>query len=159
MRTYAPRGQTPILTLPLSRDHLAAISGVTRQGRLCLRLQDAAVRGPDCVAFLRQLARAIRGLLLVVWDGATIHRAQPVKDFLRTRTGRRFRLETLPGYAPELNPVEQLWGNLKGRELANMCAPDLHALHGPLRAGCRRVRQTAALPFSFLRHAGLAFTR
>lgn len=156
MRTYAPRGQTPILTLPLSRDHLAAISGVTRQGRLCLRLQDAAVRGPDCVAFLRQLARAIRGLLLVVWDGATIHRAQPVKDFLRTRTGRRFRLATLPGYAPELNPDEGIWHHLKHVELRNVLCADIDHLHDELTRAAKRLRHKPHVVRGCFRQAGLA---
>ena len=37
-------------------------------------------------------------------------------------------VERLPGYAPELNPVEQIWGNIKGRELANLCPVDILAL-------------------------------
>lgn len=55
--------------------------------------------------FLRQVLRLVPGKLLVIWDGAPIHRAQPLKDFLRTPTGRRVHLEVLPAYAPELNPV------------------------------------------------------
>ena len=140
VRTRAPRGATPLLRLPLTRDHLAAISGVTKRGRLFLRLQDAAVRGPDCVAFLRQLAAKIRGRLLVIWDGAPIHRAQPVEDFLRTRTGRRFRLETLPGYAPDLNPDEGIWQYLKRVELRNVCCDDLPQLRDELGLAVRRLR-------------------
>jgi transposase len=75
------------------------------------------------------------------------------------RQRRWLTVERLPGYAPELNPVEQVWGNLKGQELANVCAPDLQTLHAPLRAGCRRLRHPSTLPFSFLRHAGLSLPR
>ena len=67
------------------------------------------------------------------------------------------RVERLPGYAPELNPVELVWGNLKRRELANVCAPTLDALRAPLRRGCTRVRRHPHLAFNFLRHAGLDF--
>ena len=67
-RTFAPRGQTPVLRLPLTRDHLSAISGITRDGRLLLRVQARAFKSPDVVAFLRQLLRCLRGKPLVVWD-------------------------------------------------------------------------------------------
>ncbi len=51
VRTYAPKGQTPILRLPLTRDHLSAISGITQGGRLFLRLQDRAYKSADVVEF------------------------------------------------------------------------------------------------------------
>jgi transposase len=68
-------------------------------------------------------------------------------------------VERLPAYAPELNPVEPIWGNIKRRELANVCAPDVDALRLPLRHGCRRVHRHPQLALNFLRHAGLGFTR
>src|SRR3989442_1585212 len=79
----------------------------------------------------------------------------------KTRRWARLRawltVERLPGYAPDLNPVEQLWGNVKTRELANVCAPSLAALRPPLHAGFARVRRQPHLAFAFLRHAGLEF--
>ena len=41
------------------------------------------------------------------------------------RQRRWLTVERLPGYAPDLNPVEVLWGNIKGQELANLCPDDL----------------------------------
>ena len=63
---------------------LPAVDGVGSASGFDLRLQDRANKGADVVNFLRQLLRRLRGTLLVIWDGASIHRAQPVKDF---RTG------------------------------------------------------------------------
>jgi transposase len=112
-RTYAPCGQTPVLRAPLTHDHLSVIGGVTADGRLFTHIQETAYRGPAVVAFLRQLLRQIRGKLLVIWDGAPIHRCQPIKDFLAAGAARRLQLEPLPGYAPELNPAEGVWNLLK----------------------------------------------
>jgi len=70
---------------------------------------------------LRLLLRKVRGKLLVIWDGAPIHRGQPVKDFLRRGAARRLHLEQLPAYAPELNPDEGIWNYLKRVELGNQC--------------------------------------
>jgi hypothetical protein len=48
----------------------------------------------------------------------------------------------LPGYAPGLNPVETLWGNIKGQELANRCAEDLEELDAAVRSGMARVEDS-----------------
>jgi transposase len=125
VRTWAPSGQTPILPVPLTRDHLAAMSGITIEGRLFKQTQDHAYRSPDVARFLRVLLRKISGTLLVIWDGAPFHRGQPVKDFRCRGAAKRLRLEKLPSYAPDRNPAEGIWNYLKRVELANRCCADL----------------------------------
>ncbi len=140
VRTYAPRGETPILHALLTHDPLSAISGLTLDGRLLLQIRERAFRGPEVVAFLRHLLRQIPGPLLVLWDGAPIHRAQPVKDFLAQGAAARLRLEQLPGYAPELNPDEGIWNYLKHVELRNLCCADLSELRLELDLAVKRLR-------------------
>lgn len=140
VRTYAPRGATPILQAPLTRDHLSVISGITSAGRLLMQVQEQPFRGPTCVDFLRHLLRHIDGKLLVIWDGAPIHRSQPVKDFLATELGKRVQLERLPGYAPELNPDEGVWQHLKRVELRNVVCHSLAELKIELRLAVARFR-------------------
>jgi len=153
-RTYAPRGQTPVLRAPLSRDHLSAISAVTADGRLYTHLQKEAFRGPAIVAFLRQLLRQVRGKLLVIWDGAPIHQCQPVKDFLAAGAAKRLHLERLPGYAPELNPDEGVWNHLKRVELKNRCCHDLDELRWELGLAIRRLRRNADRLVACFRQCG-----
>ena len=76
VRTYAPKGQTPILQVPLTRDHLSAISAITPQGKLFMMVQVTAFKGPAIVRFLRHLLRHIPGKLLIIWDGLPAHRGQ-----------------------------------------------------------------------------------
>lgn len=142
VRTWAPRRHTPILRVPLSHDHLAAIGGLTPDGRLFLQSQKQSYHSCDVVRFLRVLLRKISGKLLLIWDGAPIHRGQPIKDFLARGAAKRLHLEQLPGYAPELNPVEGLWNYRKRVELGNVCCrcPDLGTLHLALRRANERVR-------------------
>lgn len=140
-RTYAARGQTPVLRTPLTHDHLSVISGVTPDGRLFTHIQQDAFRGPTIVAFLRQLLRQVRGKLLVIWDGASIHHAQPVKDFLAAGAANRLHLVRLPGYAPDLNPDEGVWNHLKRVELKNRCCHDLAELRWELGLAIRRLRR------------------
>src|SRR5258707_7381624 len=112
VRTYALRGQTPVLRVKLTRDHLSAIGGITPKGRLFMQMQEQAYKAEDVVRFLRMLLRKIPGKLLIIWDGSPIHRAKVIKQFLSSPMGRRVYLEPLPGYAPELNPQEQVWNLL-----------------------------------------------
>ncbi len=83
VRTYAPCGHTPVLRVKLTHDHLSAIGAITPEGRLLMQSQDHAYCADDVVRFLRLLLRKVPGKLLVIWDGATIHRAQAIKDASR----------------------------------------------------------------------------
>jgi hypothetical protein len=57
---------------------------------------------------------------------------------------------------PELNPVEALWSNLKGIELANLAAEALDEVTAAAERGIQRIRQTHHLAYSFLRYCGLS---
>jgi hypothetical protein len=65
VRTYAPIGETPVLTENLTRDHLSAMSAITLEGKLYMKEQDRAFKGEDVVRFLKHLMRQIPGKLLL----------------------------------------------------------------------------------------------
>ena len=92
------------------------------------------------VGFLRHLLRQIGGKLLVIWDGAPIHRSTVVKKWLTSEEGHNVWLERLPAYAPDLNAIEGLWQHLKHHELANVCCRTLTELRDQVRLAIKRVR-------------------
>jgi hypothetical protein len=127
VRTYAPRSQTPVLRVPLTRDHLSVIAGITdirAQGQLLVQVQGRAFAGADVVRFLKQMLRQLGGRMLIIWDGAPIHHDMAVKAFLAAIPAGRICLEQLPGYAPDLNPDEGVWNYLKNVELRNISCHD-----------------------------------
>jgi transposase len=153
VRTYSPVGLTPVVYEWQTRDHLSVVAGLTRRGRLSVLVRDDSLDGGAAAGFLRRLARRRR---LVIWDGSPIHRGGPVRELLASRPlGRRLWLERLPGYAPELNPVELLWQHLKKVELRNVVCRDLEELRGELRLAVARIRQKPWLLQSFFAAAGL----
>jgi len=154
VRTWAPRGQTPILHVPLTHDHLSVISGITLDGRLFMQVREDAFDAAGVVGFLRVLLRKIRGKVLVIWDGAPIHKGQLIKDYLAHGAAKRLHLERLPGYAPDLNPDEGVWNYLKGVELKNCCCADLAELHVELRRAKERLRHKRSIIRSFSTHCG-----
>lgn len=153
--TWAPRGQTPILTEWQTRDHLSVISGIPRDGRCAFRTYDTTINGQLAARFLKHLQHTIAERLLVIWDGAPIHRCRAVKDVLEQAQGQIW-LERLPGYAPDLNPDEAVWQHLKNVQLANVCRPDLDTHRHELRNAIRRFRrrQTLLIP-AFFTNVGL----
>ena len=155
VRTYAPVGETPLIRAPVSRDHLSAISGITPQGKLYLRVQERACCGADVVRFLQHLLQSMGGKLLVLWDGAPIHRSQVVKEYLAEGATARLHLEQFPGYAPELNPTEGIWHYLKGVELKNLCCQNLGHLGQELRKATERLRYKTDVILGCIKQAGL----
>ncbi len=154
VRTYAPVGKTPILHEHLSRDHLSAMSGITLEGKLYMLEQERAFKGEGVVRFLKHLMRQIPGKLLVIWDGASIHRSKAVKEFLEDGAAARIRLEQLPGYAPDLNPDEGIWKHLKCVELKNLCCQSLSELKIELRKAKERLRHKKHVILGCLRQPG-----
>jgi len=154
--TWAPRGHTPVLRHLLTRDHLSLIGGVTRDGRLVVHQQRPAINSAGATAFLDRLHAAIPGKLRVIWDGASIHRSQVIRQYLADGAARWLRLEALPGYAPELNPAEGVWQSLKQTELPNRSCTSLVDLESQADAALARIGARPALIRAFFRHAGLS---
>lgn len=119
-----------------------------------MQVQEESFRSPRVVRFLKHLLRHIPGKLLVLWDGAPIHRGKEVKAFLAAGAAERLWLEQLPSYAPDLNPVEGIWRHLKRVHLRNICCRTLAELRYELRLATANLRQKASVLASFPKLCG-----
>jgi transposase len=155
VRTYAPVGHTPILRNWWTRDHLSAISAISPEGKLYFHSQDHPINSEDVTAFLAHLLREVPGRTVILWDGAPIHRSQRIKDFLANGAAHRLHLERLPAYAPELNPGEGLWSQLKGVEWRHLGGFHLSHLQHELRDAVTRVRRKPRVIHGFFQGANL----
>jgi transposase len=155
VRTYAPCGDTPILRVFETLDHLSVMSGITAAGQLATLTRARALTGSDSVTFLRHLLRNFGCKLLVSWDGGSIHRSSEVKNFLTDGRSKEIHLERFPAYAPELNPDEEVWQHLKHVELRNLCCANFDHLSNEFHLAVRRLRRRPDLIRSFFAGAGL----
>lgn len=157
-RTLAPRGQTPVLQAWDRRDRWSAISCVTLSpaaGRpgLYFELLDHNVRGEDVVAFLAELHRRL-GPLTVVWDRSRIHsKAKVVQAWLAGHP--KVVAEDFPGYVPELNPDEGVWGWTKYGRLANLAAANKDDLWDQIVEELITLQGRPDLLRGFIRQTGL----
>ena len=159
-RTWAPRGQTPVLIHAFNWKKLSLCAALLyrwdgQRSRLYFQTQPGSYNDAKLIAFLKDLRRQLRGQKdILIWDGLPAHKSRVMKAYLH-RQRRWLQVELLPGYAPDLNPVEALWGNIKGQELPNRCARDLDEVSSATNEGIGRVRRCQDLLFAVLHQAGL----
>lgn len=135
-RTWAPKGSTPLTVHRFSHSRVSAISAVSvspvrKRLSLYYHLSQDNIRGTDVAMFVRELLKAIPGHLIVLWDNSVTHRGVLVREL--DRKGERLRIEYFPAYAPELNPDEGIWSQLKSL-LANGRPDDVAELEDHLLA-------------------------
>lgn len=157
--TWAPRGQTPRLVEPFNWKTLSGIAAVlTKPDGLCSRwllaLHRGSIRSAQVLRFLNLLRQHRRRPVILLWDRLPAHRSGVVAEALADHRDW-LRVEWLPCYAPELNPVELLWNHLDTTTLANTPVENLPRLRRRVHAGVQRVRQNPALTRGFLKYTGL----
>lgn len=142
-RTWAPRGQTPVLQHHFNWKTLSVIAAITLWN-FYFEIFQETIRSEHIIVFLKHLQRHIAGNLLIIWDGLPAHRSKLVSEYLATLKGR-ILVESLPAYAPELNPVEYIWAYLKHHALPNVCPKDLWQLGEGARRCLKRMRRRKPL--------------
>ena len=159
--TWAPRGQTPVL-----RHHLNNWKRLSMSAAVCFRpdgseaalvfgMQPGSYNDHAIMEFLIELHRHLDGdKVTLIWDGLPSHRSRAMQAFISSQR-HWLVVERLPPYAYDLNPVEQVWGNLKGTELANYCPDTIGEAGEVVEDGLCRIGSETQLAFAFLRHCGL----
>ena len=158
-RTWAPRGQTPLLYCWDRRERWSVISALSLSPhgrRLGLYFQMFAqnIAHPQAEEFIAELLVHFPRGIILVWDRWMVHRA--AARHLRERFPRRLQIEWLPPYAPDLNPDEQVWNRTKYTDLANYRAEDAATLARAVKTSLRRTRSRQGLLRSFFKHAKLS---
>ena len=132
-----PRGLTPVLQYHFRWKTLSLMAGIT-WWTFYFKLFRGPIKAPQIIEFLQHLLRHLRRPLLVIWDGLPGHRRGLVRDFVADQ-GNRLTVEFLPGYAPELNPVEHIWSYLKKHVIPNLCPRELWELSDAARRALRYI--------------------
>ena len=98
-------------------------------------------------------SRHIRGRVTLVWDNLAAHKSRKLREWIERHP--RFRLVYLPAYAPELNPVEYIWGYLKQRELGNLCLHTIREVGAFARRRLKSMQRRPRLITAFWQQAEL----
>ena len=166
-RTWGRRGHTPVVTVTGGHDtrvSLAALIAVRpgHQARLIFRTHRArradkrkGFTEQDYARFLDAAHQQPGGPLVLVWDGLNTRTSRAMRELIAARAW--LTVFQLPAYAPELNPVEPVWSNLK-RSLANLVKHDIGQLTALVKARLRLMQYRPGLLEGFLAKPGLDLT-
>jgi len=145
-RTWALRGQRPTLEQRGKHREKVSVAAAlwlspcrTHLGLSFQTLVNAYFDNQRAAAFVEALLHEVTGRMVVVWDGGSMHKGDPIRALLE-RTQGRLTLERLPPYAPMLNPVEPLWSWLKYGRLCNFAAQDAGHLNKVVTRELRALR-------------------
>jgi transposase len=110
--TWAPVGRTPVVGKTGKRFGVNVMAAISNRGELYFTCYRGSFTGPVFLAFLDRLVRHLDRKVHLIVDGHPVHRRVSVRDWLVERVDR-IEMHFLPGYSPELNPVELLNGDIK----------------------------------------------
>lgn len=111
-RTWAPKGQTPIVARSARRITQSLISAVSNRGLMRFMFYDGALNADRFIAFLRRLIKEARQKVFLIVDNLKVHHAKKVKTWVASHA-HEIELFYLPAYAPDHNPDEYLNNDLK----------------------------------------------
>jgi transposase len=154
--TWAPVGQTPVVATTGDRFGVNLISAVTAKGALRFAAYEGNLNGPVFIDFCRRLLHDAPGPVFLVLDGHPVHRSNAVKQFAASTNGR-LRLCFLPGYAPELNPDEWVWKNIKHDRIGRAGVSGVKDLKAKALAALHRLQKLPDLVQSFFRDPNLRY--
>ena len=159
-RTWAPCGQTPLLWQRTNSYRKASaiatlvVSPRRDRLRLLFRLHpNANINARSVLSFLLSLRCYLRTPVILLWDRFLAHRARMVQSWIAKK--RSWRSEFLPPYAPELNPVENVWNHLKSNLMLNEALYDLESLTKVTRQHGRALQRRPRLLYAFIKHTPL----
>jgi transposase len=156
-RSWAPVGHTPVIKRTGKRFGVNLISAISNEGLLRFRLFSGSFRGPVLVDFLRRLVSdlADRKVHLIL-DGHPVHRARLVGGWVAQRP-TRIELHFLPGYSPQLNPVELLNHDVKANAAGRRRPRTVVELTSELRAYVRRRQRRPEMVVGFFAHPATCY--
>jgi transposase len=158
--TWAPKGKTPVLRHRFNWKRLSMAAALVYEpdasdADLVFGLHPGAYNDAALIQFLAELHHLLGDRkVTLIWDGLPSHRSRTMTAWIAEQRSW-LRVERLPGYAPDLNPVEGVWGNVKRKELANLCPDTVEEIEKTADDGLCRIGSDKELCFAFLRQTPL----
>ena len=110
--TWGERGKTPVVQTSGQRQKINAISAVSPTGEFRFAVYSTRFNADLFITILKKFTRNLRRPCYFVVDGHPAHRANRVRDYVVSTKGK-IELYFLPPYAPDLNPDEFVWNQIK----------------------------------------------
>lgn len=155
-RTWAQRGETPVVERPGQRQSMSAASAVNSKGAFWFATYEGGLTGELFVTLLRKLMFNRRKAVHLIVDGLPAHKKAVVKDYVASTRGK-LTLHFLPGYAPDLNPDELVWSHVKRTGVARRPLQKGEKLGPRIHEQLAQIGRNPTLVRSFFRHPSVRY--
>lgn len=149
--TWAPKGETPVVTATGARFSVNMISAVSPRGDFRFMVVEGSVNSSVFVEFLKRLMTGSKRKLFLVVDGYSAHKSKITKEFIESTDGK-LELFYLPPYSPELNPDELAWNTLKNGIIGRSTVQSKDELKSKVVGGLRKIQKSPEMVKSFFQH-------
>ena len=155
-KTWAPKGQTPVVQRPGQRQSISAASAVSAHGAFWYATYQGALTGELFVDLLKSLMQGRKRPVKLIADGLSAHKKTIVKEYVLSTEGM-LSLHFLPGYAPDLNPDELVWSYAKRTGVARSPLKAGEKLQCRVESQLQQMASDTALIKSFFRHPSVSY--
>lgn len=155
-KTWAERGQTPVVSRPGQRQGVSAASAVNAKGAFWFATYQGGLSGVLFVELLKRLMYRRKKPLHLVVDSLPAHKNKVVKDYVASTNGR-LTLHFLPSYAPDLNPDELVWSHAKRTGMARRPLQKGEKLEERVHDQLQAIADNPKLVRSFFKHPAVAY--
>jgi transposase len=156
-RTWGAKGQTPVVKTSGQRQSINAISAVTALGAFWYAVYSGRLNAGLFKEFLRAFLRRRRRPVFLVVDGHPAHKAKLISNYVQETKGR-LEIHFLPGYAPDLNPDEFVWNNIRQHGTSKTPLRKNESLRKRMEFDLERIKRDKPLVRSFFRAPSVAYT-
>jgi len=137
-RTWGEKGKTPVVKTSGQRQAINAISALSNKGGFWYHVFDGKFNAEKCIECFKRFLKGRNTPVILIVDGHPVHKSKKVQDYLESLDGR-IEIVFLPPYAPDLNPDELVWNQMrnvgtskkplkKGESLKNRAIMDLEKI-------------------------------
>ena len=156
--TYAPRGKTPIISVSGKHSvRLYLASAISPIGDLLFFIRTQPFNTKAIIEYLTYLREELKQKLIIIWDGASIHDSEELRQWLAQQEKGGLYLVQQPRYAPELNADEQVWYHLKHVKLKNKSNQNINELNKQVVDKFNFMKNDKDLITSFFKHPDLGY--
>lgn len=111
-KSYAPKGETPVIKRTGQRFSLNMISAISNKGHLQFMIIDGKFNSEVFETFLQRMIKYSRQKIYFVTDGHPAHKTKKLNEWLEANK-KKIEVFFLPPYSPELNPQEYVNQDVK----------------------------------------------
>jgi transposase len=155
-RTWGLKGQTPVVKTSGQRQRINAISALSNTGGFWYHVYSGSFNADKCIECLQDFLKGRRKPVFIIMDGHPVHKSAKVKKFVADSNGK-LRIFLLPPYAPDLNPDELVWNQMRNIGTSKKPLKKGESLKARAVADLESIKQNKKLVKSFFQEEHVFF--